>query len=141
VIGVNAQIESESGGSDGVGFAIPSNTVRSIVRQLIATGEVQHAYLGIRMSAVPDGVAITNVLDGTPAAKAGLRPATGSEIVDGQERPTGGDVIVEFDGEKVTSATALQSAVDGHRPGETVVITVLRDGSRRTLEVELGVRP
>ena len=73
VIGVNAQIESESGGSDGVGFAIPANTVRSIVTQLIATGEVQHAYLGIRMSAVPDGVAITNVLAGTPAAKAGLR--------------------------------------------------------------------
>jgi S1-C subfamily serine protease len=141
VIGVNAQIESESGGSDGVGFAIPSNTVRSIVTQLIATGEVQHAYLGIRMSAVPDGVAITNVLAGTPAARAGLRHATGSETVDGQQRPTGGDVIVEFDGEKVTSATALQSAVDGHRPGETVTITILRDGSRRTIEVELGVRP
>jgi len=141
VIGVNAQIESESGGSDGVGFAIPSNTVRSIVRQLIATGEVEHAYLGIRMTPVPDGVAITNVLDGTPAAKAGLRAATGSEVVDGQERPTGGDVIVEFDGEKVTSATAMQSAVDAHRPGETASITILRDGSRRTLDVELGIRP
>ena len=141
VIGVNAQIESESGGSDGVGFAIPSNTVRSIVAQLIATGEVQHAYLGIRMSPVSDGVAITNVLGGTPAAKAGLRAATGSKIVDGQERPTGGDVIVEFDGETVTSATALQSAVDAHRPGQTVSITILRDGSRRTLDVELGVRP
>lgn len=141
VIGVNAQIESESGGSDGVGFAIPSNTVRSIVTQLIATGEVQHAYLGIRMLPVPDGVAITKVLAGTPAAKAGLLPATGSEVVDGQERPTGGDVIVEFDGETVSSATALQSAVDGHRPGETVAITILRDGSRHTLEVELGVRP
>ncbi len=141
VIGVNAQIESESGGSDGVGFAIPSNTVRSIVSQLVATGEVQHAYLGIRMRPVPEGVAITNVLGGTPAAKAGLRAATGSKVVDGQERPTGGDVVVEFDGEKVTSATALQSAVDAHRPGETVSITVVRDGSRHTLEVELGVRP
>jgi putative serine protease PepD len=141
VIGVNAQIESESGGSDGVGFAIPSNTVRSIVTQLIATGEVQHAYLGIRMLPVPDGVAITKVLAGTPAAKAGLVPATGSEVVDGQERPTGGDVIVEFDGQTVSSATALQSAVDGHRPGETVAITILRDGSRHTLEVELAVRP
>jgi S1-C subfamily serine protease len=124
-----------------VGFAIPSNTVRSIVAQLIATGEVQHAYLGIRMSPVPEGVAITNVLSGTPAAKAGLRAATGSKIVDGQERPTGGDVIVEFDGEQVTSATALQSAVDAHRPGQTVSITILRDGSRRRLDVELGVRP
>jgi S1-C subfamily serine protease len=141
VIGVNAQIESESGGSDGVGFAIPSSTVRPIVRQLIATGEVQHAYLGIRMTQVPEGVAIRNVLPDTPAAEAGLRAATGTEIVDGQEQPTGGDVIVEFDGEKVTSSTALQSAVDAHRPGETVAMTILRDGSRRTLEVELGVRP
>ena len=141
VIGVNAQIESESGGSDGVGFAIPSNTVGSIARQLIATGEVRHAYLGVRMAEVPEGVAITTVLSGTPAAKAGLRAATGTEVVDGQERPTGGDVIVEFDGEKVTSATALQSAVDAHRPGENVSLTILRDGSRRTLEVTLDVRP
>jgi putative serine protease PepD len=141
VIGVNAQIESESGGSDGVGFAIPSNTVRSIVRQLIATGEVEHAYLGIRMEQVPDGVAVTEVLPGTPAEKAGLRPATETTIVDGQEQPSGGDVVVEFDGEKVTSAVALQSAVDARRPGDTVPITVVRDGSRRTLEVTLGVRP
>jgi S1-C subfamily serine protease len=141
VIGVNAQIESESGGSDGVGFAIPSNTVRSIVRQLIATGEVEHAYLGIRMTPTPTGVAITEVLPGTPAEKAGLRQATGTEVVDGQEVPTGGDVVVEFDGEKVTSAVALQSAVDARRPGEKVRVTVVRNGSRRTLEVTLGVRP
>jgi putative serine protease PepD len=141
VIGVNAQIESESGGSDGVGFAIPSNTVRSIVRQLIATGEVEHAYLGIRMEQVPDGVAVTEVLPGTPAEKAGLRPATETTIVDGQEQPSGGDVVVEFDGEKVTSAVALQSAVDARRPGDTVAITIVRNGSRRLLEVTLGVRP
>jgi len=141
VIGVNAQIESDSGGSDGVGFAIPSTTVRSIVGQLIATGEVEHAYLGIRMAQLPDGVAVTEVLPGTPAEKSGIRPATGVKIVDGQERPTGGDVVVEFDGEKVTSAVALQSAVDARRPGDTVPITVVRGGSRRTLEVTLGVRP
>ena len=103
VIGVDAQIESESGGSDGVGFAIPSNTVRAIVRQLIATGEVQHAYLGIRMAQSPQGVAVTEVLAGTPAQKAGLRPATGTKVVDGQEQPTGGDIVVEFDGDAVTS--------------------------------------
>jgi putative serine protease PepD len=141
VAGVNAQIESESGGSDGVGFAIPSNTVRSIARQLIATGEVEHAFLGIRMSIVPAGVAVTTVLPDTPAADAGLKAATGTEIVDGKERPTGGDIIVEFDGEKATSATALQSAVDARRPGQTVPITILRDGERRTLDVTLGVRP
>jgi putative serine protease PepD len=141
VIGVNAQIESESGGSDGVGFAIPSNTVRSIVRQLISTGEVEHAYLGVRMAPVEDGVAITQVVPDTPADDAGLRPATGTELVDGQEVPSGGDVIVEFDGQAVSSPTALQSAVDARRPGETVQVVVLRDGERRTLEVTLGVRP
>lgn len=141
VIGVNAQIESESGGSDGVGFAIPSNTVRSIVRQLISTGEVEHAYLGVRMEPVDDGVAITEVVPDTPADEAGLRAATGTTLVDGQEVPTGGDVIVEFDGQTVTSPTALQSAVDARRPGETVPIVVLRNGDRQTLEVTLDVRP
>jgi putative serine protease PepD len=141
VIGVNAQIESESGGSDGVGFAIPSNTVRSIVRQLIATGEVRHAYLGVRMAPVEEGVAITTVVPDTPADEAGMRAATGTELVDGQERPTGGDVIVEFDGQTVTSPTALQSAVDARQPGETVSVVVLRNGDRQTLEVTLAVRP
>jgi S1-C subfamily serine protease len=141
VIGVNAQIESESGGSDGVGFAIPSNTVRAITRQLIATGEVRHAYLGVQMTPVEDGVAITRVLPGTPAEKAGLRAATGTELVQGREVPTGGDVIVEFDGQAVTSATALQSAVDARQPGEEVSITFLRAGQRRTVEVTLALRP
>jgi S1-C subfamily serine protease len=141
VIGVNAQIESESGGSDGVGFAIPSNTVRSIVRQLIATGEVRHAYLGVRMTPVSGGVAITEVVAGGPAAEAGLEAATDTEVVEGLEVPTGGDVIVEFAGQEVTSATALQAAVDTREPGETVSVTVIRDGSRRTVEVTLGVRP
>lgn len=141
VIGVSAQIESESGGSDGVGFAIPSNTVRSIARQLISTGEVKHAFLGVRMTAVSGGVAITAVVADTPAARAGLRAATGTELVDGQERPAGGDVIVEFDGRAVTSATALQSAVDAQRPGATVSITILRDGERRSVDVTLAVRP
>jgi putative serine protease PepD len=141
VIGVNAQIESESGGSDGVGFAIPSNTVRSIADQLIAKGEVEHAYLGIRMAPTSRGVAVTQVLPGTPADDAGLKPATGTTLVDGQRQPTGGDLVIAFDGEKVTSAVALQSAVDAHRPGDSVTLTLLRSGSRRTIEVTLGVRP
>jgi len=141
VIGVNAQIESESGGSDGVGFAIPSNTVRQIVDQLIANGAVEHAYLGIRMTPTPGGVAVTEVLPGTPADDAGLKAATGTAVVDGQRRPTGGDLVVAFDGERVTSAVALQSAVDAHRPGDKVSLTLVRGGSRRTVEVTLGVRP
>ena len=141
VIGVNTQIESESGGNVGIGFAVPSNTVRSITRQLIRSGEVAHAYLGIEMVAVPNGVAVTRVRPGTPAEDAGLRASTGTRLQDGQEIPTGGDVIVEFDGKAITSAAELQAAVDAHAPGDTARITVLRDGGRRTLEVTLATRP
>ena len=141
VIGVNAQIESESGGNDGVGFAIPSDTVRSIVTQLIESGEVEHAYLGIKMLDVADGAAITEVVPGTPADDAGLRPATGTSTIDGQEVPTGGDVIVAFDGDDVSSSAALQSAVEAKQPGDEVSITVLRGAERTTLRVTLGTRP
>jgi len=141
VIGVNAQIESESGGSDGVGFAIPSNTVRSIVSQLVESGEAEHAYLGVSMVPVPGGAAITEVHNGTPAEKAGLRPATGTRTVDGQKVPTGGDVIVELDGQPISTSAELQSGVDAKQPGDSVSVTVLRNGKRRTLEVTLGTRP
>ena len=151
VIGVNAQIESESGGNDGVGFAIPSNTVRSIVSQLLESGEVAHAYLGITMVTIPSGVAeqldlvagveVTDVRSGTPAAEVGLEAATGTTTVNGQEYPTGGDVIVTFDGARITSAEELQSAVDAKRPGDTVSITLVRDGKRRTIRVPLEARP
>jgi len=141
VIGVNAQIESESGGSEGVGFAIPSNTVLSVVTQLVESGEAEHAYLGVMLVTVYDGVAVTEVRSGTPAEKASLRAATGTETVDGEEVPTGGDVIVAFDGKAISSSADLQSAVDAKRPGDKVSITVLRNGERRTIRVTLGTRP
>lgn len=141
VIGVNAQIESDSGGSDGVGFAIPSNTVESAVTQLIATGTVEHAYLGIRMVAVPDGVMVTEVRPDTPAALAGLKAATGSTVENGEDVPTGGDVVVDFDGTKVDTPADLQAAVDAKSPGDTVELTILRGGNAMTLEVTLAERP
>jgi putative serine protease PepD len=141
VIGVNAQIESNSGGSDGVGFAIPSNTVRSVVTQIIETGDAEHAYLGIQMVTVPEGVAITTVFEDAPADDAGLRAGTGTRNVDGRVLPTGGDVIVEFDGLPVSTSAELQSAVDGKRPGDKVKIVVERNGDRRTVEVTLVERP
>jgi putative serine protease PepD len=140
VIGVNAQIESESGGNDGVGFAIPSNTVRSIVRQLLQTGTVEHAYLGIEMLNTQEGVAVTRVVPGTPAEEAGLKGATGSRTVNGQEIPTGGDVVVAIDGNAIATSAELQSAIDAKRPGDKITITVLRDGEHRTLDVTLGRR-
>lgn len=141
VIGVNAQIESDSGGSDGVGFAIPSNTVDSVARQLISKGRAEHAYLGIIMAAVPGGVAVTQVRPHTPAEEAGLQAATSAKFENGEEIPTGGDVIVAFGGVKVTSPAELQAAVDAKRPGDTVELAILRDGRTRTIEVTLAERP
>jgi S1-C subfamily serine protease len=151
VIGVNTQIKSESGGSDGIGFAIPSSTVASIVPEIVSSGSVEHAYLGVAVASlsqsvadelgVPAGPMVTEVRQGTPAADAGLRAATGSAMVDGQSFPTGGDVITAVDDTAVTSGTDLQTAIDAKRPGDTVTITYTRGGSSTTVEVSLGTRP
>ena len=129
VVGVNAQIESESGGNDGVGFAIPSSTVKSIVAQILEDGSVQHAYLGVSVTAAADGTAgaqLAEVRSGTPAAEAGLQA---------------GDVLTAVDGDAVSSAAALQSAIDARKPGDRVILDYLRDGAHRTVTVTLGTRP
>lgn len=151
VVGVNAQIRSESGGNDGVGFAIPSNTVKEIASRLISGGKVEHAYLGVGSQTIdsaaadaldiPRGAMVTRVNSGTAAAKAGLKPATGSRTVQGETYETGGDVITEVDGQAVEGADALRRVIDSHRPGDTVRLTVVRDGDSRTVEVKLGKRP
>ena len=151
VVGVNTQIKSDSGGSDGIGFAIPSSTVSSIVPQIISSGSVQHAYLGVGVASlsesvanelgVPAGAMVTEVRQGTPAAEAGLRAASGSAMVDGQSYPTGGDVITAVDGAAITDGASLQSAIDAKRPGDTVSITYTRDGTSTTVQVSLGTRP
>ena len=151
VIGVNSQIESDSGGNVGIGFAVPSNTVEEIASQLISGGKVEHAYLGVGIESIPasaadeleleEGAAVVRVSPGTPAADAGLRAASGSETLDGQAYPTGGDVITEVDGERVRDADELHRAIDAHRPGDTVELTVLRDGETESVEVTLEARP
>jgi S1-C subfamily serine protease len=151
VIGVNSQIESESGGNVGIGFAVPSNTVEEIASQLIAGGKVEHAYLGVGIETIPadtadelgaeEGAAVVRVSPGTPAADAGLRASSGTETIDGQPYPTGGDVITEVDGERVRDADELRRAIDAHRPGDTVELTVVRDGEQESVEVTLEARP
>ncbi len=150
VVGINAQIKSDSGGSDGVGFAIPSNTVRSIVSQLLETGKVEHAFLGVGLDAIPatvadelgsvEGVAITEVRDDSPASRAGLRQATGSRTVDGQEYPTGGDVITAVDGEKVRDEEDVQREIDAKKPGDKIELTYWRNGKTHTVEITLAKR-
>jgi S1-C subfamily serine protease len=151
VIGVNSQIESDSGGNDGVGFAIPSNTVRSVVSQLLEDGKVEHAYLGVALATIPasvagqldlaEGAEVTEVRPGTPAAEAGLRAATGSRALGAESYPTGGDVITAVDGKRITTADDLRRAIEAKSPGETVSLTYSRTGESRTVDVKLASRP
>jgi len=128
VIGVNAQIESGGGGSDGVGFAIPSSTVQRVARALAAGETVQHAYLGIQVatSSSPVGARVSLVRSGSPAADAGLRA---------------GDVVTAIAGKRVTSADQLTSSVNAQQPGGKLSFTVVRDGKQQTVTVTLGKRP
>jgi len=128
VIGVNAQIESESGGNDGVGFAIPSNTVKSIVAQIVEDGSVQHAYLGVSVgqSTGTAGATLEEVRTDTPAAAAGL------EV---------GDVVTAVDGQAISSPAELQTAIDSHKPGDRVIVDYLRSGEKHSVTVTLGTRP
>jgi putative serine protease PepD len=128
VVGVNAQIESESGGNDGVGFAIPVDTVKRVTAAIVAGRTVEHAYLGVSVgnSAQGAGALVDRVQSNTPAAKAGLRQ---------------GDLITAFDGSPVASADDLTSAVAAEKPGASVKLRVERNGSTVTLTAKLGTRP
>jgi putative serine protease PepD len=148
VIGITSQIESESGGNDGVGFAVPSNTVSSVASQLIANGKAVHARLGVAVQTIPAGVAsslslpagvaVTTVSAGSAADNAGLREATGTKSDGGTSYPTGGDVITAVDGKSVASAEQLRGIISGHKPGDKVALSVTRDGATRTVTVTLG---
>ena len=128
VIGITSQIQSDSGGNDGVGFAVPSNTVRTIANELISSGKVQHALLGVEVetAAGGNGVAVASVQSGSAAADAGVKT---------------GDVITAVDGTNVTTAEQLRAIIDSHQPGDKLSLTVLRaGGSSKTLSATLGTR-
>jgi S1-C subfamily serine protease len=151
VIGVNSQIAGQTGANVGIGFAIPSDTVRSIADTLISSGKVEHAYLGVSVQEIPatvahdlnltEGVETTDVKSGTPAQKAGLKGATGKKMVQGTQYATGGDVITAIDGQKVKTSEGVQLAIDAHHPGDTIEITYWRKGETKTVSVKLATRP
>jgi putative serine protease PepD len=125
VIGITSQIESDSGGNDGVGFAIPSNTVRTIAHQLIASGKAQHALLGVTPANAVNGVGVSDVQSGSGADNAGLKA---------------GDVITAVDGKAVTTPAQLRAVIAAHQPGDKITVTIRRDGSTKSVDVTLGSR-
>jgi putative serine protease PepD len=134
VIGVNSQIETSSNGVSGqasgnvgIGFAVPSNTVRRVFEQISHGQKVRHAYLGVGTGDAPSGGALIGTLaPGGPADHAGLRR---------------GDVVTAFGGARVSDAADLSSAVDDHEPGARVEVVVKRGGSTKTVRVTLADRP
>jgi len=155
VIGVNAQIETGgvSDGNVGIGFAIPINTVKDVVAQLIKRGKVEHPFLGIEGKTltpqiaqlfhlpVKSGVLVAGVRKGTSAASAGLKPATKQVTVEGESWPAGGDVIVKVDSEPVPTVERLIDMIATKKPGDKIQLEIVRGTNRKTLSVTLGRQP
>lgn len=156
VIGVNAQIETGGGqsqGNVGIGFAIPINTVKDVVAELIKNGKVEHAFLGIegktlqanigRLFHLPvsSGVLVASVRPGTGAAKAGLKAATSQVTVEGETWPAGGDVIVQADGQPIPTIERLVNLIATKKPGDSIDLGIVRGTKRIHLNVKLGRQP
>lgn len=148
VIGMNTAIASAVGENSGVGFAIPANTIRRVVPQLIEQGRVVRATLGIeRTWTAPDGLAIAVLVTGGPAEKAGLR---GIRVVISERRQGPfiyrsrgldfdyADRILAVDGTRVTNFDELLTVIESKRPGDVVELTILREGQTGTVTIELG---
>jgi S1-C subfamily serine protease len=154
VIGINAQIQTTSGnGEDSVGFAIPIDLAKRALEQLVRTGRVRYAYIGISTQDVTPGIArafdlgaergalVTQVEEGTPAADAGLRGGSRVEAYNGLDLTLGGDLIVAIAGRTVRGAEDVSRIVTALLPGQTVEFTVVRGERRVALDVTLGDRP
>jgi S1-C subfamily serine protease len=154
VIGINAQIRSDSGNAEGVGFAVPINAARRSMAQLLATGKVSYAYMGVTSEDLTPGIArkfkypvrygavVTSIRPDSPAARSGLRGGSDEREYNGSAFTLGGDVILAIGDRRVRSAADVVRAVTERlRPGQTVNVTIVRDGTRQTVPVTLANRP
>ncbi|MBI4496728.1 MAG: trypsin-like peptidase domain-containing protein [Chloroflexi bacterium] len=150
VIGINTAIEGPIRGSVGVGFAIPVNVAKQTLPQLLTGKKVEHPWLGISGAGITsdlaqdlnlpvnEGVVVFEVVADSPAAKAGLR---GGRAEQQGAPPVGGDIITRVDGRPVKTVQEIASYLDTKRVGDTVTVTILRDGKPREVTVTLGAWP
>jgi len=138
VIGINTAITSPSGGNVGIGFAIPANLAKSVIEELKSEGKVTRGYLGVYLQEITDdlreamglpsleGVIISEVVDNTPASRAGIEA---------------GDAILEFDGKKVKDLASFRILVASTKVGKKVNLKIFRDGKERNLDLTIGEMP
>jgi len=150
VIGVNTAIESPVRGSVGIGFAVPINTAKLFLPQMLAGGKVVHPWLGITGMpltsltaqnlglSTSEGVYVTDTVPDGPARKAGIKGAGGGS---GRQVPKGGDVILAIDGQKIAKPDDISAYLDTKKVGDVVKVEVLRDDQRQTIDVTLGEWP
>jgi S1-C subfamily serine protease len=157
VIGIDQQINTTSGGNEGVGFAVPINLVKRSVDDLQDDGKAEYAYIGVSSQALypqlaeklgidaPTGSLISKVIPDGPADEAGLqgRDSGDENTVEfqGREVFTGGDVITAVDGEKLVAENDLSRLIADDRPGDKVTLSIIRDGEPMDVDVTLGTRP
>jgi 2-alkenal reductase len=153
VVGINAQIQTTSGGGEGVGFAVPIDLAKRSLRELVRSGQVQYGWMGVRLSTVtPEladrfglhtdhGALIVEVTSNGPADRAGLHEGGALEQFQGASIRPGGDIIVSENGHRVLSSDDFIRLVDQADPGDVLHLRVVRGGSTRDVNVTLGVRP
>ena len=150
VIGINSAIYAPTGTTAGIGFALPINTARRVADDLMTQGRVRHATLGAEGRAIwPDladalhlgvqqGILVERVTAGGPAAQAGIQGGTRSVLAGLQELRIGGDVLVAVDGKEITNQNDLNLMLNRAKPGDTVTLTIFRDGKKMDVRVKLG---
>jgi putative serine protease PepD len=153
IIGINSAIISPTGASVGIGFAIPVNTAKRILPELISKGHVSYPWIGASIyPLIPEfaralglkverGAVIAEVVAGGPTDKAGLRGGDRQVQVGNSVIPVGGDVITEMEGKKVTSSDELIRMIRDHRTGDKVELKLLRKGEFLRFKVTLGEKP
>jgi S1-C subfamily serine protease len=153
VVGINQQIESNSGANDGVGFAVPITAIKRSIAQLREDGSAEYAYMGVSSQALYPQLArklgldttygglVSEVVPGGPAEKAGLEGGDDKLAFQAARYQTGGDVILAVDGQKIVEENDLARTIAAHRPGDEVTLTVLHEGQRETVKLTLGQRP
>jgi S1-C subfamily serine protease len=154
VIGINSAIYSNTGSNAGIGFAIPSSTIKKVVESIITTGEYQHPYLGVTgVDVTPQlaeifglidakGFLVTDITPGSPASRAGFRTGDVAYDQQGQITNSYGDIITKIDGNEVRKIDDILTYLEREKKvNDTVILTVIRDNQLTDISVVLGSRP